>query len=127
MAITHTLTFGWRNGSNSISVAKSVTSDTETNHDVTVAANTTNTESDITFTTTGLKSLYISSNTTVTLKTNNTTGAQTFTITGGAPFVWYTGSGITCPINTNVTAIFWDNAAASDAAVQVRTLQDELP
>ena len=73
------------------------------------------------------KFFYIYSDQDVTICTNDASSGspdQTLTITATIPFLWIYGSGITCPITTDITALYATNASGSTANIPIRKLED---
>lgn len=96
-----------------------------------IPAATSNVEVQVGFVVSRLKALWILSDKDVTIETNNSaTPDDTLTITANKPWVWYDGSGITCPIVGAagvVTKLFINNAGAADATVKIRGCDDVTP
>ena len=71
------------------------------------------------------KFFYIYSDQDVTIETNDgDTPDDTFNIAAGIPFLWIYGSGITCPISTDITSLHVTNASGSTANIRIRKLED---
>lgn len=85
----------------------------------TSAAASANTEYPMAVNFTNLQSIFLYTDGDLDITTNaeNGSGGQNFTVTSGIPFFWYVDSGITNPINTDITAWWWHNA--SNAAINV--------
>lgn len=89
---------------------------------------TTDQQVNIAFTVAALKALLIYSDYAVTIETNDgTTPDDTLSIAAGIPFLWLSGSGITCPITATVTKFYITNASGSTATVKIRALVDGTP
>lgn len=75
---------------------------------------------DVVFANTALQSVFgYCSGGNLTMKTNNATSPnQTFTLVANTPFAWNTGSPITLPFTSNLTAgIFVTNAGAANVTI----------
>lgn len=87
---------------------------------------TTTSSAPIAFSIAALQSLFVLSNANVTMRLNaadNVTTGQ-ITMLASKPISWYLDSGITNPIATNVTALYFVNATAAAATINVRGLID---
>jgi hypothetical protein len=135
MTLTHSVSVSEGTSSGSIQSTKavSVTGDAAVTASPSITASTNNVEVQVSFTVSRLKGIYICSDKTVTLYTNNPSGSSpddTFTITADKPFVWYSGSGITCPIvgdSGAVDTLYISNANNAAAVVDIRVVKDATP
>ena len=127
MAFTHTVTFTHSGGSTSVDQSVALTSGSEQNLSEAVADSTSDGLVAFTCDFSQLKALTIKSDQDISICTNDTSGGspdQTLTITANIPYVWVYGSGITCPITTDITALYVTNASGSTANLEIRALED---
>ena len=61
---------------------------------------------------------------TIETNANDATGGQTIAITEDVPFFWQANSGITCPITTDITALYVTNATGAAVSLKIRALVD---
>lgn len=128
---THTTALTWSGtGSASFGGSLSDSADAEDNRNVTVGTST-EVEIDIAiFSATRLRHLFIMSDQNVTIRTNQGatgTPGDTIAIVANAPLSYSASTGTTGPFSVDVTALFVQNATATDATLRVRTLQDSTP
>lgn len=74
-----------------------------------------------------LKAIYIVSDKDVTMKVNAKDDASPRTLLANCPLVWFYGSGIDNPFGTDLTKLFFLNAASVNATVEIRGLVDATP
>ena len=123
MAISHTLTLNWSNGTNNLLNTVTLTGGIEINVSETVTGVQANKViAGFQFTATSLLDIVISCDTSMTFCVN-TTQQATFTVTAGKPFVWYSGSGVTNPFSTNVTTLYANNPVTTTCNLDIRALQ----
>lgn len=61
----------------------------------------------------------------ITVETNNgSTPDDTFSLTAGIPVAWSAGQAATCPITTDITALYVTNSSGSAANLNIRCLAD---
>lgn len=75
---------------------------------------------------TALKSIFLYADGDLLMTTNaeNGAGGQNFNLTSGVPFFWNDTSGITNPLNTNISAVWWHNAGNTNVNVYGIVNQD---
>jgi len=93
-----------------------------------VPITTTNLEKEIVFDPADLAQIIITTTADVTMYTNAASGGspdETITLKAGYPFVWIKNSGITIPLGTPITSLFFTNASGVNAAVvRIRGVQN---
>jgi hypothetical protein len=123
MSISHIVTLKYQNGTDILDHAVTSTSGTEKNVSEAIGASQTDYLVAWTCDYSQLQSLYIYSAVAMTIETNNGSApGQTITLAAGKPYVWYYGSGITCPITVDVTALYITNTTAG--TLEIRSLED---
>lgn len=128
MARTNTLTLQWAQGSESVSKSVALSNEGVIQVDAAVGAGVSNKQVAAAFDKDTLSQVYIVSDQDVTMETNDgTTPDDSFSLSANKPFVWYAGCGIPNPFSADVTALFFSNAGASEATVQIRVLVDATP
>jgi len=101
-----------------------LTANSSTIDSIVCAANTTNQLTTLAITKANLQLLYMVSDTAMTVKTNSSGSPQeTITLTANTPYMWFTGSGITNPLVSNVTALYVTSVLAG--TLEVRVLQNQ--
>jgi hypothetical protein len=123
MSLTHTITAKVQTGSGFLDHSVALTAGAE--HNVSEAIEASQTDYLVAWTCdfSQLKSLYMYSDVAMTVETNNGSApGQTIALAAGKPLVWYYGSGITCPITVDVTALYITNVAAG--TLEIRSLED---
>ena len=120
MSIKHTLTKSWAGPAGQISKANAFTGVQEANLDFVLAASTTNQQMNLAFKVSLLQSIFIQSDQAITMKTNSTTTpGDTKNIAANDPLI---ASGTSSPFAVDVTTVYFSNAGATAANVQVRCL-----
>ncbi len=97
---------------------------------VSVAGLASDEEVDLAFTMAQLNAILIKVSGELTLVTNvalGGAGTDTFTLNGSEPFFWTKNSGITNPFTSNVTKLFFTNAAADAVTVEILVARDATP
>ena len=126
MSFTHAVKFIWSEGSSVVEQSFSQSSGAESNVDEDVTTATTDGLVAFTLDFSQCKALYmLASGGALTVKTNSS-GApdQTIALASGVPFVWVATSGITCPITTDITALYVSNASGATVTLKIRSLTD---
>lgn len=95
----------------------------------TIAASTTDQEVAITFTTAGLKAVYIYADGALTLETNATdaTGGNTISVQANVPLEWVSGGYYTSLFTQNVTKFYMTNGGSSAVNYYIYVLSDGTP
>lgn len=125
MSFTHTLTFGWSNGSTSLSNGINATSDTELNLDAQAAALDADQPIAIVLDVTQIKSFYMVSDKAVTLTFTTTGSPIVVELAANTPYVWIDGMNTTNPLTDDITAASIDNSGNNaTATVKLRFLID---
>lgn len=127
MSFTHKVRVQHTGPGSQIDEEHSITAGSEQNVSEEIADSTTDALVAFTCDFSQLKMLTIYSQYALTVCTNDaSTGApaQTIAIAAGVPYTWIYGSGITCPITTDITALYVSNASGSASTLQIRTLED---
>jgi hypothetical protein len=128
MSISHKITRTYNDTSNvTIQQIETVTADTETNYDKTLATGT-NEALNLKFTQANLQSLCLSASTATTLYTNNPSGSSpqdTIVLVAGQVLTWSLATdGIgKCPFSGNVTNVYVTNAAST--ALKIRSTENQ--
>jgi len=121
----HNIDLTWSRGNETVTKRVTLTSDSETNMDITVPI-ATDTLANIAIDVSVLKVLFLLCDVAVTIQTNDgTSPADTITLAAGIPLVWFTGCGFDNPLGTDVTKFYLTAAVAG--TLQVRVLQDATP
>lgn len=128
---THKITTRVENdGGDTIQQTSEVSSDQETNADISVPDASTDLQWDVTIDISDLKSFYLHSDQDVTVETNNgATPDDTFALKANMPIAWNTDSALPNPFAsaTDVTVLYITNASGSAATLKLRMLQDVTP
>lgn len=125
---SHNFTLAWSRSGESISKTVTVTADSEYNADIPLTASQADEQVAATLDVSEIKSIFISSDVDVTLETNSSSAPdETLSITADEPFVWRTGSGVTNPLETDITALYLTNGDATAGTVKIRILYDGTP
>jgi hypothetical protein len=125
VSIAHRITFKFQNGTDILEVTKGQSSGQERNMSEAIAISATDALVAFTCDFSQLKSLYIKCDQALTIKTNSSGApAQTITLAANVPYVWTYGSGITCPITADITALYITNGSGSLANLEIRALED---
>jgi hypothetical protein len=125
---THNFSYVWSRNGETISNVVAVTSDGEHNFDVSLTSEQVHKQLDIALDVSELKAIVISTTVDITLKTNDSgTPIQTLTIEAGEPLIWQVESGLTNPLTTDVTAMYFTNGEATTGTVKLRFLEDATP
>lgn len=121
----HNIDLTWSRGNESVNQRVSLTSDSETNMDITVPI-ATDTLANIAIDVSVLKVLFLLSDVDVTIQTNDgATPGDTINLSAGVPLAWFTGCGFSNPLTVDVTKIYLTAVAAG--TLQMRVLQDATP
>ena len=126
MAFSQTVKFIWSEGSNSVEQSFAQSSGAESNIDEEFTTGTTDGLTAFTLDYSQCKVFYmLASGGALTVKTNSS-GApdQTIALASGVPYVWVATSGITCPITTDITALYITNASGATVTRKIRSLTD---
>lgn len=120
--------------SNSEAVSQSVllTGEGALDVDVVIPKNTADKKVEVAFAVAGLELIFILSGVGLLLETNSGSAAQdSITIAANVPFAWWADSGVPCPFEGDVTAMYFSNtvggANGTDANVTIRGLCDVTP
>lgn len=124
MSISHILTFGWTQGSNSLSKQKTVTGGQELNISEAISANQTDLLIACVIDVSQLKSIYMLASQNMTIETNSATvPGTTIVLDANEPYVWHSDSPQANPFgSTDVTALYVTNTTAGD--LDIRALID---
>lgn len=123
MSINHILTLKYQNGTDVLEHSVTSTAGAEKNVSEAISASQTDFAVAWTCDYSQLKSLYMYSDVAMTVETNSGSApGQTIALAAGKPLAWYYGSGITCPITVDVTALFITNTTAG--TLEIRSLED---
>lgn len=113
MSITYTYTASVKVGNNTTSFSIAKTADGEYVFDDAIAANQTNKLIAGVLDVSQIKMLYLYSDQDCTLETNDSgSPVDTISLDAGCPIVWVHGSGVACPLTTDVTAFYVTNTTA---------------
>ena len=132
---SHILSLTWIRGSEQIpttSTPVTITADGEINADISIDASAVDKQATIAIDVSVLKCLVLSCDKGLTIQTNDgTTPDDTLTLTANEPLIWWSTSGITCPLTVDVTDLYCTragaDAATGTATLKVRSLQDVTP
>lgn len=118
--VTHTLTFsagGFSDGMTPITVSTTGSLGLEIDEDV--AASTTDQLLTIAIDVSEIESLIIFTDGALTVETNSSSApAQTLTFAADKPLVWASGMPSSCPLTTDVTALYFTNAGGSSVNIR---------
>lgn len=130
MSITHTITQKLEeDGINLIEKSVSVSGGRKQEIDVNIPDSTTDDEVAFTADVSLMQAIYMVSDQDVTIETNDGSSPDdTYSLTANVPIAWYTGSGLTNPVTTDITTnIFITNASGSTARVRIWSLETATP
>lgn len=124
MSFSHILTYGWTQGSNSLSKQKTITAGQELNISESIDASQTDKLIACVIDVSQLKSIYMLASVAMTLETNDgTTPGTTIALDANEPYVWHSDSPQANPFGaTDVTALYVTNTTAGD--LDIRALID---
>lgn len=124
MSVSYIFTNSVRIGNNTISYSVTKTSDGEYVYDGSLAANQTDALVAAAIDVSQIVGLYMYSDADLTIQTNSgSSPADTINLDGGTPLVWIKDQGTTCPLTTDVTALYLTNTTAC-SVIKFRILVD---
>ena len=133
MAITHTITTKWSNGSAVKTMQKAITSEQEINTDISVPGASTDLHIVLDITIARLKSIVLLATRDMTVCTNAASGGgpdETIPLLAGKPFIWdsvYVAALCPVPFANDITDLYITLAAGAAATLSVFGLVDATP